>query len=71
MDYLPHLYDFGVLPLSTERPCQEPSKAELRRWLDKRSVRINGKKPLPEEIVDLPITDLCFFEKGARKTTML
>lgn len=58
------------IPMSTERPCTETSNSELRRWLEKGSVIINGTKPKPQDIVSYPITELVFFPKSPRRTTV-
>ena len=60
-----------VIPLSTEKPCHETSNSEIRRWLQKKSVTINGQNPLPDDKLVFPIRELIFFAKGSRKTTML
>uniref|UniRef100_A0A6M3KE05 RNA-binding S4 domain-containing protein n=1 Tax=viral metagenome TaxID=1070528 RepID=A0A6M3KE05_9ZZZZ len=61
---LPHL------PVNTERGINPPSNSDLKRWLNKGSVIINGVKPKPEDEIEFPITELVFFPKG-RRTTMI
>ncbi len=46
------------------------SGSERRRWLQSRSVRINGNFPQPEEEIEFPLTDLVFFPKSVRRCTM-
>lgn len=65
-----HIYDFGSLPASTEGH-KELSRGEVRRWLQNKSVEINGVKPSPLDDIELPIKSLVFFPKGNRRTTML
>ena len=59
------------MPLSIERPCQQVSNSEIVRWLKSGSVIINGKRPLPLDEVEFPITELVFFPSGKRKTTII
>jgi len=70
-EYLKFIKKHGHLPMSTEKPCTEASNAEIKRWLKKGSVVINGKKPGINDIVKFPITELVFFPKGKSKTTMI
>ena len=48
-----------------------PSNAEIKRWLYSYSVIINGLTPLPDDEIIFPITELIFFPKGKRKTTLI
>lgn len=60
------------LPMSAERPCTIPSRAEVKRWIRKKSININGEFDHdPGEEVDFPIFTLVFFPKGKRKTTYM
>lgn len=64
------LMSLPYLPMSTEKPCSQPSRGEVKRWLKKRSVNINGEFDHdPNEEVDFEIFTLVFFPKGKRKTT--
>ena len=59
----------GWLPQSREgKKDGEPSNSELRRWLEKGSVVINGTKPRPSDDIHLPIKELIFFPRGNRVT---
>lgn len=58
-------------PMSTEQPCTKPSNSEIKRWLKKKSVRINNLFPNVNDIITLPVIDLVFFPKSKRKTTMI
>jgi hypothetical protein len=58
------------LPMSTESPCTKSSRSEVKRWLKKKSVIINGSKPLPSDEISFPVNELVFFPKGRRKCTM-
>lgn len=70
-EYLKFIKEHGYLPMSTEKPSSEASNAEIKRWLKKGSVIINGKKPNVNDIIEIPITELVFFPKGKKKTTMI
>lgn len=63
--------EIGVIPMSAEKPCTVPSNSEIMRWLNNQSVIINGKKPKANEQVEFPITQLVFFPKGKRRTTVI
>lgn len=66
------IFHIGVIPMSVEKPCTIPSKSEIRRWLDQKSVIINGLKPSSKEEVEFPITQLVFFPNSkTRKTTVI
>lgn len=47
------------------------SNSERRRWLQNRSVIINGVKPDWRDEISFPVTELVFFPKSNRRTTML
>ena len=67
-----YLKSLPYLPDSKEgRKYGQPSNSEIRRWLMKKSVIINGIKPLPGDEVNFPIRELIFFPEGKSKTTML
>ena len=70
-EYLKFIKEHGYLPMSIERPCTEATNTEIKRWLKNGAVIINGKKPDVNDVVELPITELVFFPKGKRKTTMI
>lgn len=59
----------GVIPTSNENSPNPPSNSEIRRWLDQKSVIINGKKPSSKEMVQWPITQLIFFPKSEKRRT--
>jgi hypothetical protein len=61
----------NVVPMSVEKPCTVPSKSEMKRWLDQQSVVINGVRPSANDIVEFPVTELIFFPKGKRRTTVI
>ncbi len=65
-----YLKSFDHLPMSIERPCTIPSNSEVKRWLKNGAVIINGKKPKPNDEIEFPITELVYFSKGKRKTTV-
>lgn len=47
------------------------SNSDLRRLLDSGGILINGKKPKSVETVEFPVTELVFFPKSRRRTTMI
>lgn len=67
-----YLKSLPCLPASKEgRKYGRPSNSEMRRWLEKGSVIINGVKPSPNDEINPPIKELIFFPKGKNRTTML
>lgn len=60
----------GVIPMSIERPCTRPTKSEIRRWISQKAVLINGVTVDQNSVVEYPITQLVFFPKGKRRTTV-
>jgi hypothetical protein len=58
------------LPMSVERPCSKASNSEIKRWLRKKSVLINGLLPDVNDVIKFPVFQLVFFPKGKRKCTM-
>ncbi len=71
LNYLKCFKEYGHLPMSVERPCTEATNSEIKRWLKSGSVIINGKRPNINDEIEFPITELVFFPKGKRKTTMI
>jgi hypothetical protein len=61
----------GVVPMSVEKPCTNPSNSEIRRWLDQKAVVINGLRPSASSEVSFPIVELVFFPSGNRRTTVI
>ena len=43
------------------------SNSERRRWLQNKSVIINGEKPNWDDEIEFPITQLVFFPKSQQK----
>ncbi len=71
LEFLKHRRDRGHVPTSKEgNGLGPPSNSELRRWLDKKSVLINGRKPRAKEEVSYPITQLQFFPGSRHQTTV-
>jgi 23S rRNA-/tRNA-specific pseudouridylate synthase len=54
---------------STERPKQKVTNSELRRWLDKGAVIINGKPCKPVQTIDKLETLVLFPNSDKRRTT--
>ena len=48
----------------------KPSSAEMRRWLKKGSVLINGKRPKSGDEVTFPIRQLIYFSGDSRVTVL-
>lgn len=63
-------HEFGAIPMSTERFGQA-SNSEIRRWLQNKSIEINGDRPSPDCLVQFPIQSLVFFPKANRRTTLI
>ena len=58
------------LPTSNERPGQQPSNSELRRWFKDKAIRVNGEFPVWDGPPPECCWDLVFFPKGKRCTTV-
>jgi hypothetical protein len=71
MNALELLTWIGVIPMSIEQPCKKPSTSEMKRWLDQKAVLINGMRPSSKDVVQFPITQLVFFPKSGRRTTVI
>ena len=56
---------------SVELPGVAASNSEKRRWLENKSVEINGGRPLPDDDMPFEIASLVFFPEGKRKCTMV
>jgi hypothetical protein len=54
---------------STERPPSKITNSELRRWFQKGSIIINGKKVSWNDVIE-DIESLVLHPKGKRKTTL-
>lgn len=59
-----------VLPMSTERPCTIASRSEVKRWLRKRAVLLDGIAVDVNDKVEFPVGMIVFFPKAKTKTTM-
>ena len=46
---------------------RKASNSERRRWLQNKSVLINGEKPKPSDAVTFPIEQLIFFPKSRKR----
>jgi hypothetical protein len=60
----------GIIPWSREKHGV-PTNSELRRWLDSRSVLINGKAPTAKEEITFPIVELVYFPKSKSRVTII
>ncbi len=60
-----------AVPFSIEKACQEATNSEVRRWFKNKAICINGEFPDWNDNIQLPVTQLVFFPKGKRKTTVL
>ena len=59
------------VPFSIEKACQEATNSEIRRWFKNKAIKINDDFPNWDSDIKLPVTQLVFFPKGKRKTTVL
>jgi hypothetical protein len=61
------------LPVSRENtnPCKPVSKSEIKRWLQNKTVIINGRRPNWDEQIQFPIDELVFFPNARTRTTMI
>jgi len=58
--------------MSIEKPCEKASNSEKRRWLEQKSILLNGKRPGPDDVMEINIFELIFFPKSEkRKTTIV
>lgn len=57
--------------MSKEQPCTYPSNSELKRWLKKKSVLVNGTTPDVNDEVIFPINQLVFFPKSPHRVTTI
>lgn len=71
MNTLEFIKYLGVIPMSVESPCTKPSGSEIRRWCDQGAVVINGKPHRSKDEVEFPVTNMIFFPKGKRRTTVI
>ncbi len=72
MDAFKFVKTLEYLPSSTEgSKLGRPSNSEIRRWLLKRSIVINGVRPLSGDELCFPIKGLIFFPSSKKKTTMV
>lgn len=69
LQFLIWLRDNVSIPCSTEGKNIIPSNSELRRWLQKQSVIVNGDRIGIDDEVKFPITSLVFHPNGKRKCT--
>ena len=71
MKAIEFLKSFPYLPSSREGgKLGRPSNSELRRWLEKSSVQINGERLLPGDEISYPIFELIFFPCAKTQVTM-
>ena len=42
------------------------SNSDMKRWLKTSSVLINGKRPLPNDTIEFPVTECVFFPKSEK-----
>ena len=60
---------FCFLPASCEGDkLHDPSRSELKRWLEKGSVQINGVRPRPNDEIKYPIKQFILHPGGNRCT---
>jgi len=72
LDWLKELREAHIGPSSKEGTrLGIPSNSELRRWLNKGSVLINGEAPKAAEEIKFPIWQLVFFPTSTKNKTTL
>jgi len=72
LEYLhEHLKEFPYLHSTEGDKLNKPSNSELKRWLMKASVIINGVRPKPWDTIEYPITELVFFPKSKYRCTVM
>ena len=72
MPALEYLKAIDPLPMTMHgNEPRHASNSERRRWLQSRSVIINGDRPGPDDLVEMPVTELVFFPSSPRRCTML
>ena len=72
IEFLKTQRDDGLIPCSKEGDkLHIPSNAELRRWLLKGSVVINGKTTKPYDEIHYPIDELVYFPRSKSVCTMV
>jgi len=64
IEYLKEINDIVYGFSSKDKPGTKASNSELRRWLERKSVRINGKFTNWDEEIEFPVTDLVLFPKN-------
>lgn len=70
IDYLKSL-PRTYLPVNVERGIKVASNQDLKRWLEMGAICINGTTPKAQDEIEFPISELIFFPKGERKTTIV
>ena len=71
IDFLKWLKLGFSIPASREgKRLGPPSNGEMRRWLTAGSVRINGERPKPGDIVTFPIRQLIYFAGNSMVTVI-
>jgi len=72
MNAFEYLKSFEFLPQRGANLInRRPSNSEIRRWLQNKSIIINGEKPPPEDEIEFPVTSLIFFPASRPITTIL
>lgn len=58
--------------LTKEGKCAKASNSELRRWIERGSVEINGHVDRdPKEVIDYPVLSVVIHPKSAKRRTTL
>ena len=77
IEYLISVRDVAKIPLYSKekcgkgKPCISPSNSEMKRWLDKGSIEINGKYPKPFDDIGDKIDSLVLFWKSDNRITLV
>lgn len=72
MNAFEYLKSFNHLPMLLDG--NKPKKAtnsDIRRWIESKSIQINGVTITKETDIVFPVTSLVFFPRSKNKVTML
>ena len=62
--------DWKCLPQTRERGTGEPTRSEVRRWLNNSAVAVDGTRVKPFDDVAFPMQSVVLFPKGNRITLL-
>jgi hypothetical protein len=72
LQYLIQVHTYGAGRFwSVENPKKAASNSELRRWIDQKSLYINGRPVTCNEVLDYDFDSVILFPKNARRRVTL